>query len=208
MLKVCVVCIGVLLAQSISGATLSDLIRDLRRVTGEEDTTQSIYSDTAAKTWINLSQDKIAHLADYIEKEYEHTYVEADTFGFVLPADFKYDNGVNVWMTDKWEYVTKDPFFATESNALLYYVSWRHQDTAILYLKNIGFDQTIHMNYRGRPQTLTVDTSTCEVPLNLQPFIITEAVSHYLKYQKQFEAALAVQAQVRQDMGIKKQVEQ
>ena len=209
-MRVLIIFFLLLMVSPIRSATLSDLIADLRQKTGEPDTSQSIYSDSTAKGWINAAQDKVVTLAGFIEKQFDAIYSVADTFGVVLPSDFKRAEGATVWVGYQWEPMKRDPYFISEASGFLFDVRWQDKDTALAYFRGNDLHQgvQIRLTYKGTADELLDGDSTCQVPDDLQTFITDEAIVYYLCAQKQYQAGLTWQQAIRKDMGVVEQVSQ
>lgn len=207
MKRLAVILILLFVACGLRAATLYDLVTQLRATVGEEDSTWSAFSDTTAKKWLNLAQDKINRLGGYIEKTWDHTYATADTFGVVLPSDFKAPKSAIIWVGNQWETMVPNKAFRYDTAAYQFDVQWKNKDTARVYFKgsDLYAGLQIRLTYLGNAADLTDSATVCEVSSDLQVFVIEEAISYYLKAQRQYQAAFMLEQQIRHDMGIQPQ---
>lgn len=188
-----------------NAAALSDLLRDMRFMTAEQTESTSFFSDTLGQRWLNLAQSRITKLGGYIPKQIDIVYSE-DSTTYVLPSDFrKVDQDRNLMITEtEIKHLFLNPGFITDTNVAQYFISWKNEDTALLYLEaTSSFDgDTARIFYLGTAAEMLYDTSTCEVPTILHDYIIQEAVSYYIFSQKRYQEAFLIQQNLRRDMGI------
>lgn len=207
MIKLFFTLILLLLMGNSYAASLSDLIRDLRHATGELTDTTSFYTDSTANRWINLAQDRIVTLGGFIPKQVDFTFNRNDTT-YTMPSDFRMiDGDKNIAIHENsisplWN----NPGFKKDTTLNQYFIGWKDEDTAKLYIRGTYLvdDDLLRIFYLGTAADMAYDTSTCEVPDNLQGYIIEEAFSYYIRSQKRFQEASLIQSLIRQDMGIVK----
>lgn len=183
-----------------------DCVSMLRRVTAEEDTATSLYTDSTAAIWLNLGQHKAVKVGQYIPKHYD-LFHNMDSADYALPSDFKAIQGLLVKKNTEWVRSFPNPFFILDTNVYQYFVGWKDQDSARLYLKgdNLLNDDTVRVFYLARAVDMDTGGAVCTVPGDLIPYVIDEAVQYYERYKRRFDVAGQVYQQSRTDMGIIKQ---
>ena len=155
--------------------------------------------------------------AGFEERQHDIIYNQ-DSLSYVLPRDFRSPVMVMIRKNGNWEPAYQNTAFQLDTNIYNYTVLWKSTDTALLYIKpsdlydgdtlrvfyrrSLQNDDTLRVNYVGTAPAMTLDTSTCQVPFDLQGFIVEEAYSYYIMSQKRFQEAILLQRNIRQDMGI------
>lgn len=198
------------LAISAKGATLADLVKDLRLITGEPDSMVSSYTDSTAWVWLNLGQDIIVKLGGYLPKTYDYTLLDTDTFGVVLPSDFRAPVSGKIWDGAQWEGVLQVPEFILDSDIYMYTIDWKNPDSARLYVRGSELfqDQLFRLSYIGDAASLDSATGAFEPFENLRAFVVQEAMVFYLFSLKDYQAAFALRQMIRQDMGLFQRADQ
>lgn len=190
---------------------VSDLIIDFRILTDEDTTKGSLVTNTEIVVFLNRGQDKIVRLGGYLKKSTD-VICSDDSNSYGLPLTFRRLDGIAVFAMNEnfnWTKVFNNPFFMIDTTVYQYYISWSHPDSARIYFKGDFWEgDTIRVSYTGDASDLDTLTDTCEVPTDLQAFIIEEAIANYYRSRKNFTAQQQSQNQTRLDMGLIKQVEQ
>lgn len=191
-----------------SSATLSELITDLRYRVDESDTSTSNFSDSVGKLWLNDAQDRIVALGGFIKKQTDITYSKDDTLGHVLPSDFRYVDQVIYLDGRQWETVINNPGFFHDTSTNQFTIKWQNADTARIYFKGTNFweDKRVRLFYLGVADGMTADSTECEAQDDVEGFIVEEAFVYYLQSLKMYQAAQVVRQNIREDMGLIKQV--
>lgn len=192
------------------GATAADMIADFRILTDEDTTQGSLVADTEILVFLDNAQDKIVRIGGYLKKSTDVIHSE-DSNSYGLPLAFRRLDGIAVHATNegfKWTKVFNNPFFMIDTTVYQYYIGWSHPDSARIYFKGAFWKgDTIRVSYIGDAADLDSLTAVCEVPTDLQTFIIEEAIANYERAKRNHQVQRQTQIQVRMDMGILKQVE-
>lgn len=191
---------------------VSDLIADFRILTDEIAAQGSIVDDSEIVVFLNRAQDKIVRLGGFLPKKYDIVHDE-DSTSYQLPSDVKRVTNVEVKAgaeADNWAGLIRNEGFIIDTNVYEYFIRWDSVTAPRLYIKSdaIGDNDTLRVSYVGDAIDLTATTDSCEVPTDLQAFIIEEAIANYYRSRQNFTAQQQTQNQTRLDMGLLKQVEQ
>lgn len=214
MRRIALLCLLLIGVNSASSATLSDLEAHLRSRVSEVDTAESWFSATDAKYWLNDALDRVNELTGAYEKSYDVTWTVSDSLGELLPTDFVREKGVMVWVSPMWLSVYPNPYWqALEPNSPLnadpqYFIDWTNTDSAKIYCRNMTQQVSkVRLFYIADVPNLDSLSAVCSLAARLHGYVIEEALSYYLESLKRFGEAQAIQAKIRQDMGIIKQAE-
>lgn len=189
------------LALSTRGATLADLIADLRVLTGEPDTVNSFYTNADAQVYLNQAQDPIVRLGGYIKRQVDVLYT-TDSLSYRLPSTFiKVVSALRrtegTWIETAYNDGLHDSIVAT------YMVQWKNTDTAKAYLGGRWTDgDTLRLFYLAKASPMDSLADVCDVPEDLQCFVLQEAIALFEQAKRSFEAAALIRQQVRRDMGV------
>lgn len=191
---------------------VSDLISDFRILTDEIAAQGSIVEDSEIVVFLNRAQDKIVRLGGFLPKKYDIVHAAGST-SYQLPSDVKRVISVEakaVAEGSNWAGFIRNEGFIIDTTVYEYYIRWDSATTPRLYIKGdaINSGDTLRVSYVGDANDLTATTDTCEVPTDLQTFIIEEAIANYYRSRQNFTAQQQTQNQTRLDMGLIKQVEQ
>jgi hypothetical protein len=190
-----------MLALPTRSATLADLIADFRVLTGETDTLTSFYTNADAKVYLNQAQDPIVRLGGYIRRQVDLPY-STDSLSYRLPATFiKPIGGLRrteaTWVEVAYNEGLRDSIVAT------YMVQWKNTDTAKAYLGGRWTEgDTLRLFYLAKASSMDTVSDVCDVPEDLQCFVLQEAIAIYEQAKRSFEAAALIRQQVRRDMGV------
>jgi len=192
------------------GKTAAEMIADFRILTDEDTTRGSLVTDSEVLVYLDNAQDKIVRIGGYLKKSTD-VICSNDSNSYGLPLAFRRLDGIVVFAMNegfKWTKVFNNPFFMVDTTVYQYYISWSHPDSAKIYFKGDFWEgDTIRVSYTGDAADLDTLTDTCEVPTDLQTFIIEEAIANYERAKRNHQVQWQTQTQVRRDMGILKQVE-
>lgn len=185
---------------------VSDLIADFRILTDEIAAQGSIVEDSEIVVFLNRAQDKIVRLGGFLPKKYDIVHA-SDSTSYQLPSDVKRVTSVEMKATAEagnWAGFVRNEGFIIDTTVYEYYIRWDSATAARLYIKgdNMVEDDTIRVSYVGDANDLTATTDTCEVPTDLQTFIIEEAIANYYRSKKNFTAQQQTQNQTRLDIGL------
>lgn len=143
---------------------------------------------------------------------------DVDSSTYRLPVDFYNLTGVMTWL-EQWEPVMPNPFFLKDAGNRQYDLHYKHRDTALLYLrgnfqtgdtvrvfyqKTLQTGDTVRVEYVGIPTDMANGSIECEVPDDLEEFVVEEAMSYYFTYKNDHATARIWWQQVRMDMGVLK----
>lgn len=128
----------------------ADLVADFRIRTNEPDTSESFSSDTAIARFLNMGQDKVVRLAQFLRKSVDVVY-NSDSITYALPTDFKTTRGILTWMEGIWGPFVFNPMFGLDTVGVNGFVEWEHPNQATLYLQGgDAYDgDTIRVFYNG-----------------------------------------------------------
>ena len=139
-----------------------------------------------------------------------------DSSTYRLPVDVKNIIGILVW-AETWEPVRQNPMFAKDVGPRQFDVHFKARDTALLYLRGIFQDDdtvrvfyqktlqigdTVRVEYVGIPTDMANGGIECEVPDDLEEFVVEEAIGYYFTYKQNEAASQAWWQKVRIDMGV------
>ena len=193
---------------SISAATLGDLKTLLRYRLDEVDASKAFFTDSSLTHWLNMSQESVVRLGGFIPKTAKFGL---DTNrSFAMPAGFRGIKKVfAIAPEDEGPYpVLRNPGFLTDVIAMQYSLIWINPDSANLILKMgaaENIEDTIYVEYLSTANVLTSDTSTVDVPADLNHLIIKEATGYYYEALHMRGHAQAIWQEVRADMGLLQQ---
>jgi hypothetical protein len=184
--------------------TLGGLLDRFNQRIGEPDSAYAFMSNTAKMNFIDMAQDKIVRIGNFLQRRVDVTF-SRDSLKYALPVNFKKVTGVTVWGTDSvWYQVAMNQNFATETDLFQFFIAWANPDTAEIYLKGKQFydGMTVRVFYLATAASLDTVTDTCEVPDDLEVYIIEEAMSFYRQAMTDYGTAQAIYQQVRLDLGV------
>ena len=139
-----------------------------------------------------------------------------DSSTYRLPVDVKNIIGILVW-AETWEPVRQNPMFAKDVGPRQFDVHFKARDTALLYLRGIFQDDdtvrvfyqktlqigdTVRVEYVGIPTDMANGGIECEVPDDLEEFVVEEAIGYYFTYKNDHTTAQIWWQKVRIDMGV------
>lgn len=207
-MKKLLVLLLICLASSVLADSRVNLVTKFRQRVQEEDTTLSPFSDSAAQSWANQAQDKIARLGGYIRKSADVIF-RTGKFEYNLPADFKYERGVIVRWANGWAGVIKNENLFKDTGTYTYDIWFKNVDSGRLYLsgtllKNLD---TVRVFYFAKPTPMTLGSDECSLSSDDETLVIDEMIAMYLEYKTAYQVMQAVQQQTRQDMGLPKPLE-
>lgn len=189
--------------------TLSALILRLRDRAGVSSDTLRAFTNLEAMNWVNDAQGVIIKLGNYLPKQVDISYDEADSLGYLLPTDYRINDRCVLRYGLVWEAVVENPGFAADTDQAAFFVKRKNKDTTLFYIKNVTIpNQTIRLFYRGVATPFTAVTDTVGYQSDRESFVITEAYTYYLESERFFQEAQAVRQQLRQDMGVMRQEDQ
>ena len=190
---------------------VSDLITDFRILTDEIAAQGSIVHDSEIVVFLNRAQDKVVRLGGFLPKKHDIVH-SSDSLDYQLPSDVRYVTSVETRATaeaDKWTGFVRNEGFIIDTTAYEYYIRWDSATAQRIYVSgDLENGDTIRVSYLGDANDLTDTTDTCEVPTDLQTFIIEEAIANYYRSRQNFSAQQQTQNQTRLDMGLVRGVEQ
>ena len=200
------------LCSATQGVTLvSDLISDFRILTDEIAAQGSIVEDSEIVVFLNRAQDKVVRLGGFLPKKHDIVH-SSDSLDYQLPFDVKYVTSVELRATGEageWAGFVRNEGYIIDTTVYEYYIRWDSATAPRVYVSgDLELGDTIRVSYLGDANDLTATTDTCEVPTDLQAFIIEEAIANYYRSKQNFSAQQQTQNQTRLDMGLVKQVEQ
>ena len=195
----------------VQGVTLaSDLISDFRILTDEIVAQGSIVEDSEIVVFLNHAQDKVVRLGGFLPKKHDIVH-SSDSLDYQLPSDVRRVTSVEIRATaeaEQWIGFVRNEGFLIDTTVYEYYIRWDSATSQRIYVSgDLESGDTIRVSYLGDANDLTATTDTCEVPTDLQTFIIEEAIANYYRSKQFFRAQQQIQNQVRTDMGIRGQVE-
>lgn len=195
-----------LLSGGVNSETLADLLWQFKQCVNETDTSKSIFTDTAAMLWLNLSQHKVVTMAGYLPKSTDISKVYDSTI-YPLPGDFHALNqpgAVLAWDGYQWLPVFFNPGLAVDTNAANFDLVWQHADSAYIILRGrfLTGGQTIKVEYFARAPDMVARTDSCYVPSHLHVYIIEEAISYYERAKRNYAGYQLLNQVVRIDLGV------
>lgn len=190
---------------------VSDLISDFRVLTDEIAAQGSIVHDSEIVVFLNRAQDKVVRLGGFLPKKHDIVH-SSDSLDYQLPSDVKRVTSIETRATAEagnWIGFVRNEGFVIDTTVYQFYVRWDSVTAPRVYVSgDLETGDTIRVSYLGDAVDLTATTDSCEVPTNLQTFIIEEAIASYYRSKQNFSAQQQTQDQTRLDIGLVKQVEQ
>jgi len=152
-----------------------------------------------------------------IQDKQTNVIFSADSTTYRLPSDVRNVVGCMVW-AGQWEPITLSPMFTTDGTRL-YDLHFKHRDTALLYLrgnfaegdsvrvfyqKTVEVSDRIRIEYLSIPVDMALSTTNCEVPDDLEEYLVEEALGYYFDYKGDHSTAQGFWQRVRIDLGVLK----
>lgn len=189
-------------------ATLAEINSYFRYVTGEIDTLTSGFPDSQSQIWINLAQEKIVTLGGYIPLSYDIELSVPDSLDYGLPSTYKRlrPAGAMYKKNNQWLGMFENPGFKKDTITASFFVEWDTQDSARIYVKGsyLENEDSVRVFYLGRATWMDSTAAVCEVPGDLFPLMIEQALMYYEISNKRIDIESAIYQQTRTDMGIYK----
>ncbi len=153
--------------------------------------------------------------------QYDIEY-SSDSTIYAMPSDFERIVEVLVLSEGIWERALLNPYFVIDTTANSYFNIKQSNDTnyfyvkpgpmvdedtiRIVYYRTILDGDSLRTLYFAGVADLVALTDTLPIALEMDGFIIDEALSYYEQFLKDIQAAQAIKQDNRSDMGIEKGV--
>lgn len=140
---------------------------------------------------------------------------------YVLPEDFRNITGALYSRSTSagFRRIFPNLHFLIDTNIVSYSIHWKNRDTALFYLsqnaelktldsvsvfyqRTLQSGDTVRILYSGIPTVMTNSTIECQLPNDLEEFVIEEAIGYYFTYKMNEAIAQAWWQKVRIDMGV------
>ena len=169
-------------------------------------------------SWKNQDSAELLLLTGGFEPAVQEIIFSTGTYEYALDSTFERIIGAIIKTSGDWQPILANPNFAKDTNVATYDIQYDSAKFAVLYVKYsdifegdtikifyqrmIKPGDTIRVDYLGIAASMDSNAATCEVPENLQNFIVEEAFALYYFAQKRFQEGNLIRAGIRRDMGI------
>lgn len=162
----------------------------------------------------------IIKLGGFQDVQYTFLY-SSDSSRYDLPENFRnitaalYSRSTSAG----FRRIFPNPSFLIDTNIVSYSIHWKNRDTALFYLsqnaelktldsisifyqRTLESGDTVRILYSGIPTEMALSTTECQLPDDLEEFVVEEAIGYYFTYKMNEPIAQAWWQKVRIDMGI------
>jgi len=172
--------------------------------------------------WINPDSAELRITLGEVVSTHTDLVYNEDSAYYTLPPDYmKYVYATHFSnSTYRWHAIYENIGFQKDTTVKNGYVFEKTPDTAlyyykdnyalegdtirIVYIRTMKAGDTIEVEYYAESTPLVDLTDTLDVPLNLEPYIIEEAIIYYHEALKNYVTAKSDWEKLRMDMGILK----
>ena len=154
--------------------------------------------------------------------------ITSNTDRYLLPEDFRSEIAVLLFANNKstWSHIFSNPGFMIDTNIVAYSINWFTRDTAfifirqdliqlapgdtlaVFYRRSLRAGDTIRVLFHSIPTEMSTPSTECQLPDDLEEFVVEEAIGYYFRYKNDEIKAQSVWEQVRLDMGVLKERKQ